>query len=306
MTHWSIAALLALMVAGGASTHAEDASPGVDARPALPWPHGVEAQDICGHSTDFQDVETYDGSYAVSKSFVAAHEASTVQLQWRDTAAITAQLPGYTPGNVAGERWCSGTLIAGNLVLTAGHCLDVQNGRFGWTSPFTYVADGAQQYAAPDVLAKLQVVNIRYQVNGATGALRRPDVFPIARLVEHRNGGLDYAIVELGPNTVGKQATDLYPAAQVATREALPLELVGVVQHPDGLPKKVAAGHVWRAAGTNVYYDDIDTLGGSSGSAVRDADGKVLAVHTNGGCTSTAGANRGVATAAIAKVSKAL
>jgi hypothetical protein len=33
-----------------------------------------------------------------------------------------------------------------------------------------------------------------------------------------------------------------------------------------------------------VRYDDLDTEGGSSGSGILDQDGRIIGVHTNGGC----------------------
>jgi V8-like Glu-specific endopeptidase len=76
-----------------------------------------------------------------------------------------------------------------------------------------------------------------------------------------------------------------------------------MLQHPQGLPKKVEAGHVLSIIDSGVYYDDLDSSGGSSGSGLRDKDGKVIGVHTNGGCTAGAGANKAVTTIAIAAVS---
>jgi len=61
---------------------------------------GEDDESQCGPSLDFQDVETYDGSYGPSSAFVAAHEGPV----------------GYLTGG------CSGTLISDTLFLSAGHC----------------------------------------------------------------------------------------------------------------------------------------------------------------------------------------
>ena len=271
-------------------------------RPALPYPDRVKPVSVCGDKDESQHVEMYKGDLGVDKAYVDAREPSTVQFQWLDRAAMAQRFPGYSYGNVPSERWCSGTLISDRLVLTAGHCFDVQQDQNSWISPFKDVG-GRPQFLEPAQLATLQVANFRYQVNGATGAVRQADVYPIVKLIEYRQGNLDYAIVELGPNSRGDVASTKYSLARVLTRPPVDNEVIAVLQHPQGDPKKVEAGHVKATRGSAVYYGDVDTHGGSSGSGVRDNTGAVVGVHTNGGCEATGGANRGVTTAAIGAVS---
>ncbi|MEO8383119.1 MAG: serine protease [Acidobacteriota bacterium] len=298
----SVLAILSLGAASG--LRAQGVTPSTDKRPALPFPPGIVPETICGETTDFQDVELYDGTLGVPKNYVKAYEPTTVQLQWVSDATIAKKLPGYSPGNVGGERWCTGTLIGADLVLTAGHCFDVQDeSATGWISPFKLGPDLKPMPAPSAELAKLQVVNFGYQVNAKTGAIRKPTVYPVVALLEHRRGDLDYAIVRIGPGSDGKLPSAKIPAAAVSTSAPVLNELIAVLQHPQGKPKKVEAGHVLKVDSSEVFYDDIDTLGGSSGSGVRDKDGKVIGVHTNGGCTTEGGANRAVTTAAIAQVS---
>lgn len=273
-------------------------------RPDLPFPPGVTVESQCGSVDDLQDVELYDGSLGVSKQYVALNEPSTVQFQWLPEAIMKTKLPGHTMGNVAGVRWCSGTRISDRLVITAGHCFDVQNGQHGWVSPFANGADGLPVFANPRVLATLQQVNFRYQVNGVTGAIRTAQSYPIVSLVEHRLGGLDYAIVELGVGSDGKlPAEDRFKPVKPLTRNPNDLESVAILQHPNGEPKKVEAGTVSQTVGSDVQYKDVDTHPGSSGSGIREANGDLIGVHTDGGCGQNSGANHGVTTKSISAVS---
>lgn len=62
----------------------------------------IHEPSICGTTTDWQDVESYDGSLGPTVAFVAAHQG---------------------PVGYLGPVGCTGTLIGANLLLTAGHCI---------------------------------------------------------------------------------------------------------------------------------------------------------------------------------------
>ena len=81
--------------------------------------------------------------------------------------------------------------------------------------------------------------------------------------------------------------------------------LIAIIQHPNGETKQVEVGHTIERGGTYVYYNDLDTEPGSSGSGILDAYGAVAGVHTLGGCTSAKNSygNSGVKMSVIAKTS---
>jgi V8-like Glu-specific endopeptidase len=259
--------------------------------------HEFDLESICGLLDDSQHVEKYDGSLGPTRAFVDGEQPSTAQIQWRNVAALLTQ-PGDNAGNVSNERWCSGTLIAPDRFLTAGHCFDPSDDPAGWRTP---KRAGALMKAGE--LAPLMQLNFNYQINAQTNVVRTADVYPIVRLLEYRLGNLDYAIIEVGKNTNGELPNVRYKVANYdasAPVLAAATQLT-IIQHPHGEPKLVEAGPKHQVAGAIITYSDLDTRGGSSGSGIIDQSGRVIGVHTNGGCTAAGGSNQGVTLRAVSQ-----
>jgi V8-like Glu-specific endopeptidase len=250
-------------------------------------------ESICGTADDSQNVEQYDGTLGVTTAFVNAHQASMGQVQWNANLAAT-----YTnPGNVSGVRWGSGTLISQDLFLTAGHLFD--RSANGWQLPRQ---NGTNDVISSQEIATNMRVNFNFQFDPAGNP--RPEVsFAITQLVEFRLDGLDFAIIRLAGNPAAT-----FPIARISPADAAVGDMACVIGHPAGQPKRVEAGPVTAFSGVQIRYNDIDTLGGNSGSGIITApDGRVVGVHTNGGCNPAGtGSNFGVRISSIIAASPTL
>lgn len=157
-------------------------------------------------------------------------------------------------GYLAGTG-CTGTLISDDLFISAGHC----------------------SYAVGNT------IQFNYQ-NDPSGNARTPRDYTVSAVVEQEyNGTWDYAIVRLN----GKPGIE-FGHALIAPVDPPVGSHVTIIQHPGGQPKQVHAGAVVDYAssvGTNWFRHEVDTIGGSSGSGVLDDAGRLVAVHTNAGCS---------------------
>lgn len=233
-----------------------------------------QAESICGVNDESQDVERYNGLLGVTVAFVNSHQRAVGQLQWNNNLASV-----YTnPGNVNGVRWGTGTMISRDLFITAGHCFDQDGG--GWVMPRT---NGTSNVISNGEIATNMHVNFNYQVNAA-GVLQTAQTFAVTQLIEYRLNGLDFAIVRLAGNP-----GDTYGWANVSNTDANVGDMLCIIQHPNGQPKKIEAGPCYHLHDDRIGYDDVDTLPGSSGSGIlRASDGRLVGVHTNGGCSTAA------------------
>lgn len=146
--------------------------------------------------------------------------------------------------------FCSGSLVAPNLIMTAGHCI------------------------SPSATAAMNCSNVKFvfdfairDANGVTPSeVPAGNVYSCKKIVAHRldgGRGVDYALVE-----IDRAVTDRAPvkiARQSNLAVGAPLTVIG---HPVGLPTKIAGGASVRSLANGYFIANLDTYGGNSGSAV--------------------------------------
>lgn len=250
----------------------------------------------CLGDDNSQDVEIYDrgGNLGITVDFVDAYEPTVGNLRWRQDIIKRFQ----NPGTVNNRRWCSGALIAEDLWLTAGHCFSQRPGG-GQKVPSI---DGTDFPISRSEIAINMQVDFHYQFNEQF-VLRPVESIDVVELVEDRLGDLDYAIVRLA-----SPPTHDYNVAKLATADAALGSMISIIGHPRGEPKRVATGHASEYVNDRIYYNDLDTDYGSSGSAILSSpDGSIVGVHTTGGCDEErSGENSGFRVSSLLRVSPTL
>lgn len=147
--------------------------------------------------------------------------------------------------------FCSGVLIAEDLVLTAGHCLD--NKKHCRDTRFVF--------------------GFRTEADGSyPSGISREDVFRCADIV-HKDR-VDFALVRLDRPARRRPARPV-PAHRVSQ---------GLVAagYPMGLPLKFATEGEVRRRSKNILETNLDTFVGSSGSPVFNPEGGLEGIVING------------------------
>ena len=150
--------------------------------------------------------------------------------------------------------FCSGTLIAPDLVLTAGHCVDSTN-------------CGSTRI----------VLGYRMQTASMLAPITTEQVYSCSEvLVQRFASDVDYAILRLERPTRGVELAPVKVGALPMTKGA---DLV-VAGYPSGLPLKIAGGATVLDARPKVvdfFMADLDAFPGNSGGGVYDAKSGELA-----------------------------
>jgi hypothetical protein len=154
--------------------------------------------------------------------------------------------------------WCSGTLIANDLILTAGHCIDDS-----------------------DCAATRFVFNYRMAGVNTLEPITVDDVFGCEEiLVRETQWNKDYAVVRLD-----RDASAFTPASVQwgGLFEYSPHGSAVVdIGHPYGIPLKVADGAELRDGSEDFFAASTDSFHGNSGSGVYNSAGEIVGILVRG------------------------
>jgi V8-like Glu-specific endopeptidase len=191
----------------------------------------------------------------LSESTVALMSSSQIGAEVNGLRPLTGANYGASLGLCSDERFteqntgafCSGFLIADDLVVTAGHCItDLKE--CGETS-FVF----GYRVAAPGVLPV---------------SIPSNEVYSCASLIHTQSpsDGADFAIVKLD-RPVPNHAP-LLPRLNGDVKVGDSLTVMG---YPEGLPLKFAGGAVRSVNTPGFFVTNVDTYGGNSGSAILNS-----------------------------------
>lgn len=159
--------------------------------------------------------------------------------------------------------FCSGSLIAKNMMLTAGHCITSMSDCQSTSFVFGYAVNKRGIY--PREVPEQDVVgckNIIYRVQEGRGA--------------------DFAIIELDREINHREPLKM--ANRTARNELKKGEKLIMIGHPSGLPTKIDdGGSVRDPSPKGFFVATTDSYGGNSGSAVfNSSTGEIEGVLVRG------------------------
>jgi V8-like Glu-specific endopeptidase len=144
--------------------------------------------------------------------------------------------------------FCSGFLIAPNLIATAGHCIRSDQGDLNDCSTtkivfgFSLFQDGPTPTSVPT-----------------------SEVYSCKKIIkrEETPNAQDYSVIELD-----REVPNHSPMKLHSSGDPLMSDQLMVIGHPSGLPTKVADGALIRSIEPTFIRASLDTYAGNSGSAV--------------------------------------
>jgi hypothetical protein len=220
----------------------------------------VEPKAIYGRDDRMEEYQVTDSAY------LAAGDSTVLLMPWRDlkdNGDNTYTVPPETLARVFEDStgdtlcpdepfrnqpapgWCSGVLVAPDLVATAGHCVEAP------------ISDRAAVFGFVMRDSETPVLT-----------LEADDVYRCADVVAYQEGSPDWSLIRLQRRVVGREPRRLRLTGTVSDGQ----ELL-VVGHPRGIPRKYDTGSTVLDNDVNVYFQaNSDTYRASSGSPAFNLD----------------------------------
>ena len=149
--------------------------------------------------------------------------------------------------------FCSGVLVAPDVIATAGHCVTsaarLAQMRFVFGFRMTTASKARTQFANDDVYRGIKVIGRQLTADG-----------------------VDWALVQLDRPVTGRTPVAFRASGKISGSASL-----FVIGHPCGLPQKFADGaEVKQNANASYFSATLDTYGGNSGSPVFNTATRTL------------------------------
>ncbi|MDH4466670.1 MAG: serine protease [Bacteriovoracaceae bacterium] len=142
---------------------------------------------------------------------------------------------------------CSGFLVGKDILVTAGHCIKSQDDCKNFLWAFDYTTSSQD-------------------LNGENIQLKEKNIYRCKNIIASSQSKTfrDFAIVRLDRPVVDRMPLKL----RTTTRSIGVSEKVLVIGHPSGLPQKISNGAVVTKLDQNIFYANLDSYSGNSGSPV--------------------------------------
>ncbi|MBN1444447.1 MAG: trypsin-like peptidase domain-containing protein [Planctomycetes bacterium] len=238
-----------------------DGSEGIAAEVTLSWNqevrrilrkviYGADDRRDVYQVTDPDLLAAWDSTVAlVSRSDLSSGPGGSYTLPSRTFGVDYDLCPAEPYFDQPDPAWCSGFLVAPDLVATAGHCVEV-----GQDCADVAFVFGFRMLDAATPVLTFEASQV-YFCRGIVGGM-----------VD--DAGADWAVIRLDREVPDHEPLPIRRQGKI--EDGAPLVIIG---HPSGLPAKIAGGANVRDNGAATYFTaNLDAYGGNSGSAVFNAD----------------------------------